>query len=423
MNVRITPGKTEGAINVPPSKSLTQRAFAGALLHKGVTVISNYGTSEDEQAALVIIRQLGAAVEKYPTHVQITGSGVAPAHSIIHCGESGLAARLFAPLIALSSLPVTLTGKGSLLRRPMHFLEEALPQLGVRVEAKNNCLPAIIQGPLQPKNITVNGAFSSQGLTGLLFAYSFTAKEETTIEVTNLTSQPYIDLTLQVIQAFGKKLRHEAYKRFFITPAPITSNEISYTVEADWSSAAYWITAAAIAGTITLNGLNPDSLQADKAILDVLKQCGGKATWAGDALQIRSPENLYAFDFDATHCPDLFPILAILATQCKGISSIKGLNRLIYKESNRKASIQEMLTRFGVSFKMENNTLLIEGSRVLQSGRIPSFNDHRIAMAAAIAALKANGAVTIEQAESVSKSYPDFFQHLRQLHITCLEEN
>lgn len=422
MNATVSPGKVNGNILIPPSKSLTQRAFAGALLHQGTTRIFNCGTSDDETAALDIIRQLGAAAEKHTTHLAVTSSGISPTATVINCGESGLAARLFTPIIATYDQPITITGKGSLLNRPMYFFDEVLPQLSVQADGQNNRLPVTIKGPLQAKNITVDGSLSSQFITGLLFAYAFTVREEVTIEVTNLTGKPYVDLTLEMLRSFGKNVRHEDHKRFIITPSATELNEIECTVEADWSSAGYWIVAGLINGKISLTGLNKHSLQADKAIMNVVKQCGGNAIWTGNTLHLQSSGSLNTFDFDATHCPDLFPILSIFATQCKGISSIKGLNRLIHKESNRKESICEMLAQFGTSFKIENDTLLIEGNFSLKSCNVPSFNDHRIAMAAAIGALKAKGNVIIKQAECVSKSYPGFFRHLQQSGINTAIE-
>lgn len=422
MNIIVTPGKVNGDILIPPSKSFTQRAFAGALLHRGKTKIVNYGSSDDEKAALTIIRQLGATVEEYESHVMVNSRGISPLTSVIHCGESGLAARLFTPVIATYNRPVTITGNGSLLKRPMQFFQDLLPQLNVQINEKNEYFPIKLKGPLQAKNITIDGSLSSQFLTGILFAYAFTATEKVTIEVTNLTSKPYIDLTLETLQAFGRKVQNMNYERFIITPSPIQKNEIDLVIESDWSSAGYWIVAGLTNGNISVKGLNEHSSQADHAIMEVVKQCGGNAKWENEILHIQSSQNLAPFDFDATDCPDLFPILSILATQCKGTSSIKGLHRLIHKESNREESTCEMLKRFGTSFRIENDHLFIEGNGILNSCIIPSFNDHRIAMAAAIGALRANGNVTIEQAECVSKSYPGFFRHLQQLGISTTTE-
>lgn len=422
MNITITPGKTNGTVFIPPSKSLTQRAFAGALLHHGKTKIINYGSSDDEKAALNIIQQLGAVVEEYPDHLMVSSRGISPISSVIHCGESGLAARLFIPIIATYNQPITITGSGSLLKRPMQFFQDLLPQLNVWINESKAYLPITLKGPLQAKSITIDGSLSSQFLTGILFAYAFTATEKISIQATNLTSKPYIDLTLETLQAFGKKVQNVNYERFIITPSPMQKNEIDFVIESDWSSAAYWIVAGLINGAIAVKGLNEYSSQADHAIMDVVKQCGGNTIWINQALHIQSSQHLAAFDFDAANCPDLFPVLSILATQCEGTSSIKGLHRLIHKESNRKESICDMLTRFGAAFRIEEDHLFIQGKSTLHSCTVSSFNDHRIAMAAAIGALAADGTVTIENAACVSKSYPDFFRDLQQLGINTTTE-
>ena len=417
MNVRITPGNVKGSLVIPASKSFTQRVFAAALLHKGISEVSGYGVSDDEKASLQIIRQLGAAVYESEGSVIIKSRGIDPLNSLIHCRESGLAARLFTPVAATHDQALTISGCGSLLKRPMNFFREYLPQLNVSVQQEDDHLPMIIKGPLQPRNIKVDGAVSSQFLTGLLFAYAFTAREEVAIEVNRLTSRPYIDLTLQVLRHYGKAVKNENYERFLIPSSGPAAETIRTQIEADWSSAGYWIVAGLIAGNLELKGLNSQSLQADKAIMNVVTQCGGMAVWKENILSVHSTATLNAFEMDATHCPDLFPILSVLATRCLGTSVIKGLHRLIHKESNRKESICTMLERLGADFRIVDDSLLIKGSSFLNAAVIPSFMDHRIAMAATIAALHANENVVIENAECVSKSYPEFFTHLQQLGI------
>lgn len=412
MNVIVAPSTISGELIIPPSKSIAQRVLAASLLHKGVTTIYNFGSSDDEKAALTIIQQLGVRTIIKSNELRIISEGVVPTTNEIKCGESGLSARLFTPIAATSSLLLTIQAEGSLSKRPMHFFKEILSQLHVEVDDSNGTLPISVQGPLIPKDILIDGSLSSQFLTGLLFAFVCSTSKKVVITVNALASRPYIDLTLEVLKNFGHIIYNEGYERFVINPIPIINSEINYTIEADWSSASYWIVAALIAGDISLKGLNENSLQADKAILEVVKKCGGNFEFDGVFLKVNQTEKLRSFEFDASDAPDLFPILSMLASCCEGISRITGLHRLKHKESDREKSIIAMLTSFGVNHKKEKNTLIIKGTRSIKSCIINAFSDHRIAMSAAIGALKADGDVLIKDAECVSKSYPDFFKHL-----------
>lgn len=415
-HIAVSPSFVKGEITVPSSKSLMQRAFAAALLHVGTTIIRHVGMSEDDEAALKVIAALGAKVRvENATTIQINSKGLQPQTSTIHCGESGLSARVFTFIAALSNQKITLTGTGSLMRRPMLFFEEILPQLEVKIFDFNGQLPITLQGKLLPKNISIDSGVSSQFLSGLLFAFSDAATDRCCIEVKNLNSKPYIDLTLQVLAHFGKKVSHEAYKRFYIEPKTTAPSVVEISIEADWSSVAYWIVGGLLNGSVFLEGLTENSFQADKILLDVATQCGGQYEFNDGILHVKKAAVLNSFDFDATNSPDLFPILAVLAACCEGVSSIKGLHRLKHKESDREESIKNMLYQLAVPFKVVNDTLEITGVKTFPATTVHSHQDHRIAMAAAIAALRSSGKIIIEQASCVSKSYPDFFKHYQQL--------
>jgi len=421
MKAIIEPGNIHGTINCPPSKSMTQRAYAAALLRHGRTIIKNAGSSEDERAALEIIQQLGARVIStvdvahfgcVPHLVEIESNGVHPIADTILCGESGLSARLFAPIAALSKQAIKIDGTGSLLRRPMTGIEEVFAQLNVSLTGFNGYIPFTIKGPIVPTAIKMDAGDSSQLLSGLLFALSSCATEPVTIEVANLNSKPYIDLTIDVLKYFGRNITHNNYKEFYIDPATFTNLEnVKINIEGDWSSAAYLLVAGAIAGEVTIKNLDAASKQADVAILTVLKDAGATVAIHGDGVTVRR-EALRAFEFDATQCPDLFPVLSILAACCEGESYIAGVHRLFYKESNRAESISEMLQNFDVPFSISDDTLCITGVKKLQGTVIDSFNDHRMAMAATIGALRAGGQVDILHAQVVNKSYPGFWGDL-----------
>lgn len=417
MLVTIEPGFIRGSLQIPASKSMMQRVCAGALLHQGTTVIHNAGNSDDDKAALHIITQLGAGVQ-YPddNRIEITGSGLYPSNDIIDCGESGLSARLFLPIIALVNKCITVTGKGTLMKRPMHILDKTLPQLGVVTKSSNGYLPFYIQGPLTPRSISIDGSTSSQYLTGLLFAFSHPLTTPVTIQAHNLKSKPYIDMTLQVLELFGKPVQHHNYEYFIIDPSLFRpKSKIELSIESDWSSASFWLVAGVINGSLSLSGLDTASAQADKAILKILEHAGAAIEIDGDTIRVSKTENLKNFAYDATDTPDLFPILAVLAAYCKGASRIKGISRLLHKESNRLESVSDMLARFHIPFSIQDDELIVEGGGKLQGCSIDSYHDHRIAMAAAIAGLSAQGPVIIRAAEAVSKSYPGFFSDLSLL--------
>jgi len=420
MQAIINPSTISGGVDAPTSKSMMQRTFAGALLHIGETTIFNPGYSDDDQSALRIAQELGATIISQSRDViKVKSNGVNPLSSYINCGESGLSARLFAPIAALSHAKILINGKGSLLQRPMDMYREIFSDLNVSVSDFNGNLPISVQGPLKPKSIKIDGSMSSQFLSGLLFALSFSAREAMSIEVANLKSKPYIDLTIQVLSKFGKHITHDNYQVFYIDPSVFeTKKEVAITIEGDWSSAAYWLTAGAMNGSVKLTGLELDSVQADRAILKVLEDAGVNISVTVSEILIKTTK-LKAFEFNAIDCPDLFPILSILATGCEGESRIIGIHRLLNKESNRVESIKDMLKQFNASFYIDNDAFYIKGINALQSCSINSYNDHRIVMAAAIGALRANGPVTINGIEAVNKSYPDFFGHLSSLGISC----
>jgi 3-phosphoshikimate 1-carboxyvinyltransferase len=421
MHAIIKPGYIKGTVKVPASKSMMQRACAAALLHKGKTIIHNPGNSDDDKAALNIIQQLGATVKQVGDAIEIISDGVKPISNEIDCGESGLSARLFTPIASLSNQEITIKGNGSLLNRPMAVFTDLLPQLGVTITSEKNCLPLKVKGPLQAKNIQLDGSVSSQFLSGLLFAYSYIATEPVTIEVKNLKSKPYIDLTLDMLEQFGKQVTNNGYSSFVIDPSNfIEREEVNITIEGDWSSAAGIMVAAALSGQVRLTGLNTYSKQADKEIIKVLQLTGAHVHVTSEYVEVKKAFPLYPFEFDATDCPDLFPVLAILASCCNGESSIHGVHRLFHKESNRLVSIGDMLQGFGIFFSIEADTMVIEGLNRLEYATIDSYIDHRIIMAATAGSLRATKEVVITDVQAISKSYPDFFADLSALEAEIL---
>ncbi len=417
MIVTVSPSTIQGTIPVPASKSAMQRALAAALIRKGRTMLHNPGHSADDLAALSCIRALGATVNCEGDPWVIDSQGVQPTQGTIDCGESGLSTRMFTPIAALSHQALRVTGTGSLRNRPMHFFEEVLPALGVHVRTNQGCLPIELQGPLRPATISVEGSLSSQFLTGLLMAYAGAGAKDVCIEVQDLKSRPYIDLTIGVLKKFGLPVpRHENYRSFYFTGdgGPHPAGSLDYSVEGDWSSASFWFAAAAIAGKLALNGLDTTSSQADKAMETVCRQAGMDIQFQRGSYQLTrglpGP-----FEFDATDCPDLFPPLVSLAAHVKGESVIYGTTRLIHKESDRAQTLQQEFGKLGVRIEVAGDRMRIQGGGSLRAGEVSARGDHRIAMALAVAALGAQGPVKIHGAESVRKSYPDFWRDLQSV--------
>lgn len=415
--VIISASSLAGTIAAPVSKSAMQRACAAALLHKGKTIIRNPGHSNDDLAALKIIQQLGATVIDENNELHITSNRIQPGNNTLNCGESGLGVRMFTSIAALADQLITIHGEGSLRTRPLDFFDEVLPQLGVEIISSNGHLPLQIKGPLQPRSIEVDGSLSSQFLTGLLMAFSAAQAKEVTISVHNLASKPYIDLTLQLMQHFHMHVpANNNYKEFYFSEnrQPAFTGTVEYSVEGDWSGGAFLLVAGAISGNIVITGLDLDSTQADKAVLDALAKAGAEMKAGAQSIHIRKSE-LTAFDFDATDCPDLFPPLVALAAYCKGDTMIKGVHRLTHKESNRAITLQEEFAKMNVPVLLNDDVMIIKGGNEIKGTTVHSRNDHRIAMACAVAALKANGDTVIEQAMAVKKSYPDFYNDLKLL--------
>jgi 3-phosphoshikimate 1-carboxyvinyltransferase len=292
--------------------------------------------------------------------------------------------------------------------------------LGISVTSNNGKLPLRVKGPAIPANIEIDGSLSSQFLTGLLMCYAVSNISDVSIKVNNLKSKPYIDLTLDVMQKFGMNVpENNHYESFHFATANTnkqTDAVRSFTVEGDWSGAAFVLVAGAVAGHVKMYGLDLHSTQADRAIMLALQESGAKISYYDEYIEI-SKSALKGFSFDATECPDLFPPLVALASYCDGETMLVGTSRLTHKESNRALTLQETFGRLGVEIELKDNVMLIQGGKGIKGAKVSSHHDHRIAMAAAVAALGANSSVEIEDAEAINKSYPEFYQDLIKLGV------
>ena len=404
----IKPSRIHGRVAAPPSKSAMIRAVAAASLAGGITEIRNPAFCDDALAALGVSVALGAKVACNERAVKIKGQG-RPVKSILDCGESGLSLRLFAPVAALGEKEMTLSAQGSLKARPVGMIEVPLAELGAVCRSQAGYPPLMVKGPLRGGCAHLDGSVSSQFLTGLLTALPV-CENDSELTVARLTSRPYVDLTISVLERFGVSVSWNRTKDVFQVRGRQRFEPQRYDVEGDWSAAAFLLVAGAIAGRITVGNLAPDSCQADRRILDVLRAAGAVIATGDSEVSVEAGE-LRAFDFDATDSPDLFPPLAALACFCDGLSSLRGVYRLRHKESDRAAALVEEFSRIGGQLEIRGNVMRIQGRR-LEGGAVDSRDDHRLAMAGSVAGLRCGNGVRVEGAQSVSKSYPRFFEDL-----------
>lgn len=411
----------------------------------GLSRVSNITWCADTAAAASVAVALGASVERDGPVATVrgwnapqsgaaagTGSGVAAgtrtravtgsAGTIeASCGESGLCLRMFSSIAALSPRPITLRGEGSLARRPVGMVEAPLRALGAEASTDGGLPPVRVRGPLRGGAVEVDGRESSQFLTGLLLALPMTGADSV-VRVNGLASRGYIDLTMAVAAAFGAGIeRDEAYTEFRVR-GDRPYRAAGYETEGDWSGAAFLLVAGAIAGGqggLSVGGLSESSAQPDRSIVRALELAGARLEPIAGGYRV-APGALRAFSFDATDCPDLFPPLVALASRCPGVTALMGASRLRSKESDRAAALSEEFGKLGLGIVVDGDTMTVrgmaEGERIA-GGRVSSRGDHRIAMAAAVAALAGAGPVLIDGAECVAKSYPDFFEALDSIRL------
>jgi 3-phosphoshikimate 1-carboxyvinyltransferase len=423
MKREVYPSILKGSVKAPGSKSIAQRFAAAALLSGGETIIRDYPDSADCQAALEVIQSLGAVVEKSGNDVFIKGgfpnntdSKIKNPKGEIFCGESGLSSRLFTPLAALYDERISVNGSGSLLTRPFTEFDKVIPALGAECLTSNGLLPIVVKGPLKGGEAKLDGSLSSQFLTGLLMSLPL-AENDTILEVSNLTSKPYVLMTMEVMKLFGVEVKHQNYERFEIKAnQKYIAQEV--TVPGDWSGAAFLLVAGALCSGeegIVISNLDRNIAQADNRILEALTLAGVSFVIHKDEVQVFESD-IKAFDFDATECPDLVPPLIALAAFANGVSSIRGAKRLIHKESNRAKALQEEFAKANVRVVLRDDELKVYPSPI-RKAILNSHNDHRIAMAASLLGL-AGDKIIVAGADCVAKSFPDYFEKLKELGAT-----
>ena len=450
------PIRPTAPIPMPASKSFAQRAILFAALAEGTSNLSGYTPCGDSEAAIAVAEALGAKVVREGDVLVITGIAVAPGchdgAATFHTGESGLLTRLLIPLLAvLSPEPVRVTGEKTLLGRPLANAHDYMAAFGGRLQPEAHfdsarpfdCyLPLTVRGPLIPGRAELSGKGGSQMLSGLLAALPLLAGDSRLL-VDEPRSIPYLFITLDVLKQFGVHIgsEMEGDETFLETRDWSHCSAIRFTIkggqrlhaadfriEGDWSGAAPFLVAGALFGETEVAGLEADSLQADLSILDILTDAGASISrieegdHSGNIHVVRAPLN--PFHTDLNNCPDLFPMVAVLAAFCPGESYILGTDRLAHKETDRAAAILEMLTQMGVSASISEDCLTVSGmsltqrlltGQLLHGGRFFSYGDHRMVMALSVAALGADSPVEIDDTECIAKSFPEFKRLFDQL--------
>lgn len=419
--VKIVPAKLEGEIKIPPSKSISHRAIICAGLCSGISSIENIAFSDDIIATLDGMKALGINYENIEDDSQIETKNILIRGSEelklinneINCKESGSTLRFFIPIVSLIGENVTFNGEGKLVERPLNVYYDIFKKQGIQYSNNNNKLPLNVSGLLKPGIFEIRGDISSQFITGLMFALPMLDGDSKIIISTDLESKGYVDLTIDVLEKFSIKIENNDYKEFYIKGNQKYKYS-NYRVEGDFSQAAFWITAGLLGSNIKCSDIKIDSLQGDKAILDIVKDMGADIAENNDLIEIKSSQTK-GTTIDASQCPDIVPILAVLGSLSNGTTKIINASRLRIKESDRLKAVATELSKLGADVKELEDGLVINGREKLKGGTVDSWNDHRIAMALAIASIKCSEPVIIQNSDVVKKSYPTFWKDFKKL--------
>ena len=409
MNKIINPFKYNGSIKINSSKSIFQRALAISCFSKSeFTIVGDYN-NEDTTTAIQICKKLGLDIKINKNELKVSGNiSKNPENIEINSRESGLSTRIFSVLLSSFFSQTKINIEGTAKNRKFDF--SSLERLGIKINNSEESI--LIDGKIKSGIIKLNNQNTSQLLSALLITMPF-LNGDSEIICKNLVSKNYVDITLEMLKSLGINILNKSYERFIIKGnQKLKKNKI--VVEGDWSSAAFHFVGAAISGKVDIYGLNINSSQGDKEIINVLRKCGSKIKINNSYISVLK-DKLIPFVFDATDYPDLFPPLIVLASCCEGDSIINGVDRLINKESNRALSLKKEFSKLGVDINQENNSFRITGKDFLDANEVSSHLDHRIAMSLSIAAIKCKNPITINNSEVVNKSYSRFYDDLEKI--------
>ena len=407
MNVTFRPFTPGGTVAAPPSKSDVHRAIICAALSKGVCTIAPVALSEDILATIRCVEALGAVTKIENKVLTVDGSGMFRSKTAaLDCGESGSTLRFLIPVAAAGGVNATFTGSGRLPERPIGIYTDALPKAGVRCETEGG-LPLTVSGTLQSGVFEIPGDVSSQFISGLLFALPLLPRDSRIVLTTPVQSVGYINMTIRTMAKFGIEIGVMDNGWYIRGKQHYVPSD--YRTDGDWSQAAFFLTAGAVGGDVTVTGANIDSAQGDRRIAAILRDFGAEVLQDGGTVRVIS-RPLRAIVIDASQIPDLVPVLAVCASFAQGTTRIFNAARLRIKESDRLRTTAALLNSLGGNVKELPDGLEITGVPQLEGGSANGCNDHRIVMSAAVCAACSAGEITCTDAMSVNKSYPDFYE-------------
>lgn len=418
MQITINPTQLKGSVQIPPSKSLSHRSIIAASLAPGISKISNIILSEDIIATIEAMRQLGVKIDiEKGNRCLLTVHGTSDLEvqsESIQCNESGSTLRFLVPFFTLVSKPITYLGRNKLIERPLDSYYEIFEKQGIKFSHDQGKLPLTVEGNLKPGAYYLDGNISSQFITGLMFVLPLLNGDSEIIIRKELESKGYVDLTIDILHKYGINIVNENYEKFIIKGNQCYQ-PADYTVEGDYSQGAFFIVANLIGNEIEIKGLSEKSLQGDQEILDIVEGIGASYHFNGDELVIEKNGPLKPMAIDAKDCPDLVPILGVLGSFIDGNVTINNAERLRIKESDRLKAISTELNKLGCNLEEKADGLIIKNIETLKGGHVHSWNDHRIAMALSIFSTQLSEPITLEKAEAINKSYPDFYEDFKKL--------
>jgi len=409
MRLKLENNALQGTITIPPSKSAAHRALICASLAKGESKLSNVGNSKDIEATISALKSLGASIIEKDNLLLVKGA-LTNTNTEVFCGESGSTLRFLIPVALMNEGSYSFKGQGRLMQRPLEEYFKIFNQNNIHHYMSEDSLH--VQGVLSGGEYKIRGNISSQYITGLLLALPLAETDSKIIIEGELESRSYVDMTIEMQSTFGVKIEETSDGFFIKGKQEYKPKDIE--IEGDFSQAAFWIVANALGSDIKLKGLKKESLQGDKVMLKIAEQAGCKSVFEDDFIHNNGKAEL-PICADVADCPDIVPILAVLCCALKGKSEIVNAARLRLKESDRLAAITKELSKLGAQIIEESDQLIINGGFALLGGEVECHNDHRIAMALAIASQLCSTPVIINGAECVGKSYPDFWAHYKML--------
>ncbi|NME94745.1 3-phosphoshikimate 1-carboxyvinyltransferase [Clostridium cochlearium] len=417
--VKIFPKKLKGSINIPPSKSLAHRAIIAAGLARGESIIENIVYSKDILATIDGMKNFGVSINEIENKdrklLNIKGvNKIKIQNNIIDCIESGSTLRFLIPIALLQNKrEVTFIGSGKLPQRPLEEYYNIFNKKNIFYQNEKGNLPLRVKGKLKPGEFYLKGDISSQFITGLMFVLPLLCGDSKIIITSKLESKAYVDLTMDILNKFGVKIENNNYKEFYIkgNQSYVPRN---YNVEGDFSQGAFWLVAGAIGEEMSCKNLNINSLQGDKEIINIIKYMGGIININNDCIKVISSK-LKGITIDASEIPDLVPILAVAGTVSSGVTKIINAKRVRIKECDRLHAIACELNKIGGEVEELEDSLIIKGNKKLKGGIVDSWNDHRIAMAMAVASTVCEKPLIINNSKAVEKSYPNFWEEFRNV--------